>query len=195
MVISRLQSKVFAVNQQTTKLIHVLQMQWQTILFNCVCIAALVDLRAARVNGWRIKKKIIIKREKHKYTETQLDNVHNRIKTFSIKVWNRETKITRTSNCSEVDAKHILRNLHGVRPLYSYSTLGSIPYSTALFCNINLSKKFQFSLKLIGMKVKKKKLHNDWFQNTNLIMQHTGIWNCIHVEYDAYKQNMIYTRG
>ncbi len=55
------------------------------------------------------------------------------------------------------------------------------------------NKKIQLSLKQIGMKVNN--IYNDWFQIANLITQHAGIWNCILVEYDAYKQNMIYTRG
>lgn len=41
--------------------------------------------------------------------------------------------------------------------------------------------------------MKVKNIYNDWFQIANLITQHVGIWNCILVEYDAYKQNMIYT--
>lgn len=48
------------------------------IFFIYVCIAAVVDLRATLVNGWCFKKK----REEHKYTETHLNNIHNRIKTL-----------------------------------------------------------------------------------------------------------------
>ncbi len=42
--------------------------------------------------------------------------------------------------------------------------------------------------------MKVKHIYHVWFQISNLITQHAGIWNYIHVEYDAYKQNDLHKR-
>lgn len=89
MTISLLKSKVFAVNQQNNKILVKVQ-----IIHVCKCGCSdrhhFLHLCVYCSCGWpqgdpaerMMFKKKKKEREKHKYTETHLNNIHNRIKTL-----------------------------------------------------------------------------------------------------------------